>query len=204
MRATRRLILTVVALALLLAPIADARTIRRSVPAAGLSFALPSTWRAVDARAATSAAVRTIGKENPELATVLQQLGRPDSVVKFFAFDPARSASFATNVNIVVSPVPAGATLEHYLVAARIELQALPTRVGEPALWVERLPAGQAVRTRVKIAIRRSGKQIVSDITQWAFLRPGRSIVVSFTTTTNRRPHYVPIFTAAARSIRFS
>lgn len=192
------------ATAAVLAPLADAATIRRAVPSAGMSIALPASWRTVDARTATSNAAKALAKENPELAAMLTQLSSPGSIVKLFAFDPAGAATFATNVNVVVAPIPAGITIDQYLEAARAEISTLPGRVGAASTRLERVPAGRVVRSHVRIAILRGGTRIVSDITQWAFLRSGKSVVVSFTTTPGKRVRYLPVFNAAARSIRFS
>ena len=200
----RRALLLAALVAALVVPAADAATIRRSVPAAGMSIALPTTWRTVDGRTAASNAARTLAKENPELAAILAQISTAHSVIKLFAFDPVGAKTFATNVNVVVSPLPSGVTIQQYLAAARSEIAALPGRVGRPVTWIQRVPAGRAVRTSVRVALVRRGTRIVSDISQWAFLRGNQSVVVSFTTTPAQRTRYLPLFVEAASSIRFA
>jgi hypothetical protein len=199
----RALALCLAALAALVVASASAAPIRTPVPAAGMTIVLPPTWKRVDAGTAASAAAKALARENPELATVLQQLGRPDSVIKLFAYDPRGAATFATNLNIVVSPIPRGVTIVQYLGAAQAEIANLPGLVGTPVTWIERLPAGQAVRTTVRFTIVRDGKRVVADVSQWAFLLSGKSIVVSFTTTPAKRARYVRTFVTTARSIRF-
>ncbi len=183
---------------------ADAATIRRTVPAAGMAIAIPSTWRPVDARTAASAALEALSRENPQLEAVLLQLTEPSSVVKFFAFDPVDATSFATNVNVVVSPIPTGITFAQYLAAARGEIAGLPGRVGAATTLAYDLPGGRAARSEVRIALSAHGKRVVASVTQWAFLRPGKSVVISFTTTSAKLARYRGAFLAAARSIRFA
>jgi hypothetical protein len=203
MHAMLRLAVFTLVAAVVVVPVSQAGTVRRSVPEADMSFAIPGSWRVVDARSAATAAVKALAKENPQLAAILQQVTRPDSVIKFFAFDPALASSFATNANVVVSPIPTNVTLQQYLAAARSEISALPGRVGAASTRIVTLPAGTSVRSNVKIGLVSGGKRIVAEVTQWAFLRQGQSVVVSFTTTPSRQSRYAPTFTAAARSIRF-
>jgi len=182
---------------------ASAATGRHTVPAAGLSLALPTSWKVVDGSAAAKAAVASLGKENPQLAGVLSQLGNPGSVIKFFAFDPVGARTFATNVNVLVSPIPASVTLAQYLEAARREFQSLPGRIGSATTRVVTLPGGRAARTDVRFGLTVRGRRLVTDVTQWAFLQPRKSVVVSYTTTASGAARYAPTFAASSRSIRF-
>lgn len=201
-RMSRALLASALVALLVAADAASAVTPRR-VPSAGMTIAVPSTWKAVDAVAAASAAGAALRKENPQLAAILDQLSRPGSVIKLFAFDPAGAERFATNVNVVVTTLPAGVTFAQYLASARSELSLLPQRVGPASSRAVELPAGRAVRSQVKLGVIVDGRRILTAITQWAFLRPGKSVVVTFTTIPARSARYRPVFATAARSIRF-
>ncbi len=90
MRIVRRtLLLTAVALAVA-APLgfAASEAVKVNVPAAGLSLALPPSWKVVNAKTVTSAASQALAEENPQLAAIFAELNRPGTGVAFFAFDP--------------------------------------------------------------------------------------------------------------------
>ena len=175
-----------------------------NVPEAGLSLALPSAWRRVDAKTAGKIAKESLAKENPQLAGILAELDRPGTGLVFFAFDPAGAKQFATNVNIIVSKIPNGVTLAQLVAASKSELSGIPGRVGDVTSVPTTLPGGSAARSVVDVALANKGKKVIARVTQFAFIRPGRSVVVSFTTRRSGYAHYVATFNAAARSIRFS
>ena len=177
---------------------------RSRVPAANLSLALPADWRRVDAKTAGKIAKESLAKENPQLTAILAELDRPGTGLVFFAFDPNGAEQFATNVNIVVSAIPSGVTLAQLVAASKSELSRIPGRVGEVTAAPTKLPGGQAAHSTVDIAVSNKGKTIVARVIQFAFLRPGRSVVVSFTTRKSTSERYTAAFDAAARSVRFS
>lgn len=179
------------------------RVTRTQVPAAGLSLSLPGTWRGVDARTAGRLAKETLARENPQLRSILAELDRPGTGLVFFAFDPRGAETFATNVNIVVSRIPSGVTLAQLVAASKHELGRIPGRVGAVTSTGIRLPGGPAASSRVDIAVSARGKRLVARVTQFAFLRPGRSVVLSFTTRKSTYAPYRAAFLASARSVRF-
>lgn len=205
----RRLLATLVALASVVVGVdtvaADSQgeVTRVRVPAAGLSLSLPSAWHKVDARTAARLAKETIARNNPQLASVLAELDRPGTGLVFFAFEPKNAEAFATNVNIVVSRIPDGVTLSQLVSAARSDLTRIPGRVGAVTSTGVQLPGGPAASSRVDVGVLAHGKRVVARVTQYAFLRPGRSIVVSFTTRKSTYAPYRASFVAAARSVRF-
>lgn len=206
---TRLVLLAVAALVLVSAATVAlaspaAKVTRTAVPGAGLSLELPTSWRRVDAKTAGSIAKESLARENPQLATILSQLDQPGTGLTFFAFDPRGAAQFATNANIVVAAIPAGVTLSVYHQAARRELERVPGRVGKVTSTIVRLPGGSAVSSTVDIALTNRGKRVVARVTQYAFLRPGRSVVLSFTTRKSSFASYRATFKAASRSVRFT
>jgi hypothetical protein len=180
-----------------------AKVTRTKVPAAGLSLALPTSWKRVDAQTAGQIAKETLAQENPQLAGILAELDRPGTGLVFFAFDPKGAEQFATNVNIVVSRIPAGVTLAQLVAASKSELSGIPGRVGRVTAVAATLPGGPAAHSIVDVAVSNKGKKVVARVTQYAFLRPGRSVVVSFTTRKTGSARYAPTFAAAAHSVRF-
>jgi hypothetical protein len=179
------------------------QTTRITVPEAGLSLTLPPSWKAVNSKTATSIATQALAKENPQLAAIIAELDRPGTGLAFFAFDPTAAASFATNINIVTSVIPAGVTIAQYRDAAASELRRLPGRVGTTSTAIAQLPGGQAVRSTVDVRVKARGNTIVARVSQWAFLRPQKSVVVSFTTRVSTYGRYAATFKKMARSVRF-
>jgi hypothetical protein len=199
----RRLVLALVLAAVVAAPAGagDVRTLR--VPDAKLSFTVPKAWITVDARDVASAAGNELRRENPELASVLDAMAKPGSPVRLLAFDPATLGGFLTNVNVVVTRVPGGIDLAEYQRLTAAELQRLPGLVGTPSVKAAKLPAGRAVRTHVRAAVVVHGRRVVADINQFAFLRAGRSIVITFTSGVAAARKTAPTIARAAASMRF-
>ena len=204
-RMSSRALLTfaLAAFALLVGTATAGDTVRYRLPAAGMSIAIPATWSQLDAKTAKSAAAQGLAKENPQLAAVLQELDNPGTGLAFFAFDPVGAKRFATNVNIVTATIPAGVTLQQYYAAAAAELKRIPGRVGGTPSKLVRLPGGTAVQSTVDIGLTAQGTRIVARVSQWAFFRPGKSVVVSFTTRASTAKAYRARFAQSARSVRF-
>lgn len=205
MQVVRRTLLLVTLTLAVATPVAVAasETANVNVPAAGLTLVIPPSWKVVSAKTVTSAAAQGLAEENPQLAAIFAELSRPGTGVAFFAFDPLAAATFATNVNIVTSALPAGVTIAQYRAAAARELRLLPGRVGTTSSTIVRLPAGQAVQSTVDVEITAHGAKLVARVNQWAFLRPRKSVVVSFTTRVSTYGRYKAAFSQIVRSVRF-
>jgi hypothetical protein len=180
----------------------DTRTLR--VADVGLSFAVPKSWVSVNARDVAGQAGDRLRKENPQLGAILDTLARPGSPVRLFAFDPETLGGIVTNVNVLVTPAPRGVSFAEFLRVLRAELQRLPGIVGTPGLRTVSLRAGRAARTHVRAGVILSGQRKVGDLTQFAFLRDGHSIVVTFTTSVAAASKTAPLITRVSRSIRFA
>jgi hypothetical protein len=175
-----------------------------AVPGYGISVGLPSSWRALDYRSAVgNPDLEKIANENPELAGVLGQLSRRSSAIKFFAFDPAASRGFATNLNIVVVGLSRRISLATYRAALVSEIRGIAS-VRNIRSSLVRLPAGTAVRLSYNLSFRQSGRTITTSTLQYAFLRNSSSVVFTYTTVPSLDKLYAPTFAASARSIRFA
>ena len=110
-----------------------------TVPAAGVSFQLPASWKVIDAKhVLTSAQVATLSKDNPELAGPLSEVNKPNSAVKFFGFDPAIAGGFATNVNIVAVAIGQTVDFATYAQALAREISGLSSVCRETDLAARR------------------------------------------------------------------
>jgi hypothetical protein len=62
----------------------------------------------------------------------------------------------------------------------------------------------RAVRLLYDLQMRLNGKPLTVQTLQYAFLRPARSVVVTYTTLTSLAGRYARTFASSAASIRFS
>jgi hypothetical protein len=203
MRRKTLTLLLVVSLVLTAAAAAATPTRTLRVADAKLTFAVPKSWASVDPRTVASSASKELRRENPQLGAILDELARPGSPVRLVAFDPATSGGFVTNVNVVVTRVPSSLGFDAYRLAILGELRRVPGLVGTPTATAVTLPAGRAVRTHVRASVVVKGRTLVADLNQIAFLRDGRSIVITFTTAVAAARKTAPVIARASKSIRF-
>ena len=198
----RRLALVLVLAALALAASATAATGLRRHPVSGqgLSLSVPAKWVVVDSRLPASFVDR-IARENPGLAPFVTALKSPTSPTKFIALDPQIQLGFATNVNVVATPLPTGVSFEVYRAALKRELQSIVH--GPIAQDVVRINGARAVRVRYRLQIK-IGKTVTVQTLQYGFPRAGRSVVVTYSTLPQLASRYERTFAASAASIRFS
>jgi hypothetical protein len=187
------------------APAAAERSAYRPhrVPGYGISLLLPSSWKALDWRdVLTDAELKALARDNPDLVGSIAAMQQPNSPVKFFAFDPTPARGFATNANVVVLPVSAKVTFERYASLLTSEVSSLKG-VSRLRVARARLPAGASVRLSYRLRFRSAGRTLTVSTLQYAFQRPSRSVVVTFTTLPGLEALYTPVFSTSARSIRF-
>jgi hypothetical protein len=194
-------VVAVVAAASLVATAGAAERFKRhAVPGQGLSLAVPAAWVAVDA-SLPDAAIERLRRDNPKLAPYLGQLSGPSSAAKFLALDPAVRNGFATNVNVVVAPIPT-VPFEVYRDAIVREIQGI---VGSAKVDHRPITIGGQRGVRLSYPFRITvGRAYTVATLQYAFPRPGDSVVVTYTTLPSSKARYAPTFARSAASIRFS
>jgi hypothetical protein len=196
------LLVLLVAVTVTAAAAAAGRTTRHPIPTAGISLATPSSWRAVDSQSVlTSAAVQAVLKENPQLTAIISQVTGPDSPIKFLSFDPKMTEHFATNVNVVVTSVPANVTLPVLAAAVASQLRALPGLASAITTSRVKLPIGPAATERFRLHVVSSGRKLTVQTLQYVLLHHGQSIVVTFSTTPSQSARRAATFGAIAASI---
>ena len=173
---------------------------RHAVRGQGMSLEVPASWVAVDA-SLPSATITQLGRENPKLAPFISQLGGPNSPAKFLALDASLRGGFATNVNVAVVPVPS-ITFAQYRTALASEIRSIVGSAPIDARSVT-IAGARAVRLSYKLQIR-FGRTVVVQTLQYGFLRPGRSVVVTYTTLPGLKSQFAQTFARSAASIRFS
>jgi hypothetical protein len=173
---------------------------RHVVRGQGISLTMPASWVATE-KGVSRAVLDQMARENPKLAPFVQGLGGPNSPMKFIAFDPNVRNAFATNVNVVVVPAPAGMSFAQYRQALVAELRQIVT--GKIEQSVATIGGNQALRASYRLRLS-LGRTVTVQTLQYASLRPGRSVVVTYTTLPSLKGSYAATFRRSAASIRFS
>jgi hypothetical protein len=121
--------------------------------------------------------------------------------MKFIALDRKLRNGFATNVNVVVVPAASGITFAQYRRALMRELRQLV----EGDIEQSTVSVGGARALRVSYPLQlNTGRTTSVQTLQYAFLRPGRSVVVTYTTLPGLSRRYAATFQRSAASIRFA
>jgi hypothetical protein len=200
----RRIALVLAALVLgatiLVSPTAAESFRRHVVPGHGISLSVPASWVASE-RGLSPDVVEQMARENPKLAPFVSGLGGPNSPMKFIALNPKVQSGFATNVNVVVVPVQTGITFAQYRQALLSELGAIVT--GKLQQSVTTIAGARALRLTYRLRLS-LGRAVTVQTLQYAFLRPGRSVVVTYTTLPTLSSSYAATFRKSAASIRFA
>ncbi len=173
---------------------------RHVIRGQGMSLAVPASWKAIDGSLPASA-LRELERQNPKLAPYIRQLSGPNSAAKFLALDPALLRGFATNVNVVAAPIPS-VTFAQYRAALLGEIRSI---AGSAPIDARVVTVGgqRALRLSYRLSITVGTTQTVQTL-QYAFQRPGRSVVVTYTTLPSLKTRYARTFTRSAASIRFT
>ena len=201
----RRTALALLALLLTVAlagsALAANRFARHTVLGQGLSLAVPASWVVADSRLPDDV-IERLSRENPQLEPFMRGLRGPNAQTKFIALDPAIRDRFATNVNVVVVPFQGAITFAQYRRALATELRAVlqGAKVEEAVVTIH---GARALRVRYRLRLQ-LGRAFTVQALQYAFLRKGRSVVVTYTTLPQHAPRYEQVFATSAASIRFS
>jgi hypothetical protein len=172
---------------------------RHAVRGEGLSLAVPLSWKTIDAQL-PPATLAQFERQNPTLAPYIRQLTGPNSPAKFLAFDPTLRGNFATNVNVVSVPIP-NVPFAQYRAALVGEIRSI---VGSEPVHARTVKVGGVRALRLDYRLRiTAGATVTVQTLQYAFQRPGRSVVVTYTTLPALKRRYGDTFARSAASIRF-
>lgn len=175
----------------------------RVVEDQGFSIAFPKDWRSIDARAALSGGLAAFKKANPQIGAAAEGLARPNSPVKLMAIDPSSAADFATNVNVLVTPIPAGISFEDWTAAQVSEIRNVPT-VKRFAREETQLRPGRALHLTYRASFNRPGGAFVALIEQYMVKRDDSLYILTYTTKPSSHPRERKVFADSARSFRLT
>lgn len=174
----------------------------RAVRDEGFSIAVPKKWRSIDAATALrGSSVKRFERENPAAAGAVEALARPNSPMKFVAIDSSGGA-FATNVNVLVSRIPASVSFERWTAAETAQISALrPTELSKGEV---QLPVGRAYRLAYHARLSIQGTPRNLAIHQYMVKRGPFLYVITFTTAAAKERGLTSTFDASARTFKLT
>ena len=174
----------------------------RAVRDEGFAIAIPKEWRSLDASTALSgASAKQFARDNPAAAGAVEALAQPNSPMKFVAVDPA-GVAFATNVNVLVSRIPAKVSFKRWTKAEAAQIAALkPTQLRKGTV---QLAAGKAYRLAYHARLRIRGTPRELAIHQYMIKRGPFLYVVTFTADARDEGRFAKTFERSARTFKIT
>ncbi len=175
---------------------------RYEISAGRFAIGVPQTWHATSSAQMRKASFKRFASQNPSFAAYADAVGRKNSPFKFFAYDPVIRQKFATNLNVLVKPVPKGTTWEAYRRGALGEAKSLAA--GRVSATDVDLPAGKALRVEYHIRFVLEGRKRTVSTTQYGLLLEDTSYVLTYTTLPAARDEYADWFKLSAESFQLT
>ncbi|MEX2554031.1 MAG: hypothetical protein WEB06_00170 [Actinomycetota bacterium] len=174
------------------------------ISADGFRLGLPPGWQKVS-HGEVDASLEALRQDNPDLAEQIegQVAGSLNELVRFFAFDtrsPTLAEEFATNVNVVVEPLPAGVDFTQYLDANLSQLRQVPRVTVTVADDNIALPGGRAALIDSVFTLNSPRGDRVIAVRQYLFMKGNRGFVLSMTTTPGHASTYKPLWEQIAKT----
>jgi hypothetical protein len=175
---------------------------RYEISSGRFSIGVPETWHATTSSQMQKASFKRFADQNPAFAAYASAVAKKNSPFKFFAYDPVVRKRFATNLNVIVTPVPEGVTPEKYKRSALAEAKAIAdSRLHSSEVD---LPAGKALRIEYRFRFRLNSHRQGVATTQYALLLDGKSYVLTYTTLPALRSDYANWFKLSAESFQLN
>jgi hypothetical protein len=175
---------------------------RYEISSGRFSIGVPETWHATTSTQTKKASFKRFADQNPAFAAYAGAVAKKNSPFKFFAYDPVVRKRFATNLNVMVTPVPGRVTPEKYKRSALAEAKAIAHSRLESS-EVE-LPAGKALRIEYRARFLLNGRRKAIATTQYALLLDNTSYVLTYTTLSALRGDYADWFKLSAESFQLN
>jgi hypothetical protein len=175
---------------------------RYEISSARFSIGVPETWHATTSSQMQKTSFKRFADQNPGFAAYAGAVAKKNSPFKFFAFDPVVRKRFATNLNVIVTPVPEGVTSEKYKRSALAEAKAIAnSRLHSSEVD---LPAGKALRIEYRARFLLNGRRKAVATTQYALLLDSKRYVLTYTTLPALRRDYAHLFEQSAESFQLN
>jgi hypothetical protein len=201
----RRLVVLVLAILVASSSAAvAAERLKRHAVGDGVSIGVPTSWVTLSGRQLrTRSLLDRLAQENPRLEPFVRAFVQSGSSVKLVALDPDVRGGFATNVNVVSVPVSGSVTFDQYRTVLLSEVRAV-TRGANVASSVVQIGGERGLRLSYRFRLTAAGKAYTVQTLQYAFLRGGKSVVITYTTLPRYAGAYAAAFRTSAQSIRFA
>ena len=175
---------------------------RYEISSGRFSIGVPETWHATTSTQMKKTSFKTFADQNPAFAAYAGAVAKKNSPFKFFAYDPVVRKHFATNLNVMVTPVPEGVTPEKYKRSALAEAKSIAdSRLDSSEVD---LPAGKALRIEYRARFLLNGRRKAIATTQYALLLDSKSYVLTYTTLPTLRSDYADWFKLSAESFQLN
>jgi hypothetical protein len=175
---------------------------RYEISSGRFSIGVPETWHATTSTQMKKASFKRFADQNPAFAAYAGAMAKKSSPFKFFAYDPVVRKRFATNLNVMVTPVPDGVPPKKYKRSALAEAKSIadsPLDSSEVDL-----PAGKALRIEYRARFLLNGRRKAIATTQYALLLDNTSYVLTYTTLPALRSNYADWFRLSAESFQLN
>jgi hypothetical protein len=177
-------------------PSASSNWPRHDVRDTNASIAVPEEWKVIKDFDAES--ISDLTKENEKFGPYVEPLLRND-VFKLWAFDPDIQDKFATNLNIIVSPV--SLPLHRWVAGESATARRIAVPGSMKTSYV-RTPEGEAGKLEWLLELESGGEKRPIRTLQYLFQQEGTGYVLTFSTLPSLATKYEPTFAKSARSFQ--
>jgi hypothetical protein len=169
-----------------------------TIESQGLSIAVPDSWETASSdELLDDESLEELREKSPALGEAVDQLGDPDATIKFVAFDPEVSNSFATSLNVGVIPLPDNITERDFFY---VNVSEITDAIGKsPAKEEIDLPAGHALH--IKWVLPGLAGAPLAD--QYLLFEPGRGYVLTYGALRDRVDEYAEVFRRSAETFSY-
>jgi hypothetical protein len=177
-------------------PSASGEWTRHDIRDSNATVALPEEWKVLEDFDAQT--ISDFTKENEKFAPYVEPLIRND-VFKLFALDPDIEEAFATNLNVIVAPVPV--SLRDWVARENASTRRVAVPGSLRTSYV-RTPAGEAARVSWLLELNSGGEQKRVRSLQYMFQDSNTGYVLTYSTLPSLATKYDATFEKSAESFR--
>jgi hypothetical protein len=177
-------------------PSASGKWTRHDIRDTNATIALPKEWKVLEDF--DEQTVADFMKEDKRLAPYAEPLVGND-VFKLFALDPDIREAFATNLNVIVAPVPV--SLRDWVAQENASTRRVAVPGSLRTSYV-RTPAGEAARVSWLLELNSGGEKRTVRSLQYMFQDEGAGYILTFSTKPSLATKYDATFKKSAKSFR--
>ena len=177
-------------------PSASGEWTRHDIRDSNATVALPKEWKVLEDF--DEQTISDFTKENEQFAPYVEPLLRND-VFKLFALDPDIEEAFATNLNVIVAPVPV--SLRDWVARENASTRRVAVPGSLRTSYVN-TPEGKAARVSWQLELNSGGEKKTVNSLQYMFQKDGAGYVLTYSTLPSLATRYEPTFKKSAESFR--